>query len=891
MVSSDGWFIAFQCGNAYEEAGVERGIDVMRLRPEGRLQPVGCVPHPIRRDRPLRQPREYSLSTFRCASSILLVPTTDLFFRRVSNQERKRREDFIMLGLMRMSLQGRNRRELLVSAGKVALAAALGGVTTLPEQVLAAASESLAGPMLRFARAEIAKAAEVAAVLAPPVSFSLDPSLGEQAYRIDRGPAGGYRVTGGDMPGAMYGGLDIAEALRLGPAALVRLMTPRLNRPFVSRRGIKYNIPLDLRTPSYSDNSSSAQANIPEVWDASFWRTFLDQLARDRYNMLSLWSLHPFPSMVKVPEFPDVALDDVWRTREPLGPTPLNQVGHGAVPARYLANHEVVKRITIEQKIAFWRDVMRMAAERGIEVYVFTWNVFTYGAEGKYGIDSSMSNPRTVAYMRASVREMVKTYPLLRGFGITAGENMFEAGGVTKEQWLWRTYGEGVRDALKSSPGRDVRLIHRFWQTSNSEIRGNWQDYPGWPATFSFSYKYSQAHMYSDVAPPFVRQIMPLLADGMKTWLTVRNDDVYAVRWGDPEYARQYVLNMPPADKLIGFYMGPDGFTWGRDFLDRASHGRDLGDARRLDIQKHWYSFMLWGRLSYDPTLPVALFEESFAARFPGVDAPRLLAATAAASRIIPQTSRFFWRTNDLEWLPEANARFFTAIMSMDELKLVTDRLAEDEALIASHRPEPAGREPATHFYTVTEFMNGVTMPGAGILNVRQWRDRMLKGLTMQIISPMDVADALTGHAAEALSLVGQLRASSSNTANAELRETLGDCEAMAHLGSYYAEKIRGACQLALFDASGAERDRSAAIAHLEQAGEAWRRYAAIRDAQYLPGFYCRIGWIDLTALATQAAEDVAIARAWRPGTLVFDPDSPDDQRIGMGYQEPVPVR
>ena len=48
-----------------------------------------------------------------------------------------------------------------------------------------------------------------------------------------------------------------------------------------------------------------------------------DAMARDRYNVLTLWNLHPFPSMVKVPEFPDVALDDVWRSREPLDPEPL----------------------------------------------------------------------------------------------------------------------------------------------------------------------------------------------------------------------------------------------------------------------------------------------------------------------------------------------------------------------------------------------------------------------------------------------------------------------------------------------------------------------------------------------------------------------------------------
>src|SRR5581483_8930468 len=285
----------------------------------------------------------------------------------------------------------------------------------------------------------------------------------------------------------------------------------------------------------------------------------------------------------------------------------------------------------------------------------------------------------------------------LRGVGITAGENMPGKPGVTKEQWLWSTYGEGVRDALVGEPDRDFRLIHRFWQTSGEEIRRNWIRYPGWPNRFAFSFKYSWAHMYSEVKPPFITEVMPLLKDlGMKTWLTVRNDDVFALRWGDPDYVRQYVLNMPSKETLEGFYMGPDGFTWGRDFLDRETANQNLGAARPLVMDKHWYSFMLWGRLSYDPTLPDARFVEAFSARFPGTDARRLHAATTVASKIIPQVTRFFWHDTDLRWLPEACARYDSTT--------------------------------GTQLYTVAEFMNGVTMPGTQILHIRQWRYRLTNG-------------------------------------------------------------------------------------------------------------------------------------------------------------------
>ena len=88
-----------------------------------------------------------------------------------------------------------------------------------------------------------------------------------QSYRIER-EGDKLRVIGGDATGAMYGGLDVAEAIRTGTVDSLKNSD---HKPHIER-GIKFNIPLDLRTPSYSDNSTSAQANIPEMWSLEFWQ-------------------------------------------------------------------------------------------------------------------------------------------------------------------------------------------------------------------------------------------------------------------------------------------------------------------------------------------------------------------------------------------------------------------------------------------------------------------------------------------------------------------------------------------------------------------------------------------------------------------------------------------
>lgn len=642
-----------------------------------------------------------------------------------------------------------------------------------------------------------------------------------QAYAIRR--AGSVvAALGADADGAMYGGLDLAEKLRLGT---LESTANSDHAPHLARRGIKFNIPLDARTPTYSDNSDAAQANIPEMWSFDFWRDLLDEMARHRYNILSLWNLHPFPSMVKVPEFPDVALADVKRTTYRMDET-YTHTGSDMVRPELLQNLQTVRTMPMEEKIRFWRDVMQYARSRGIQVWVITWNIFTFGAEGKYGITPDQTNQKTIDYFRASVRELVLTYPLLAGIGITAGEQMREIKGeFSKEKWLWKTYGEGIRDALKQQPGRQFGLIHRYHQTGQDEILNEFREFPG---TFELSFKYSVAHMYSIPNPPFIKDVLKDMPAGRKTWLTVRNDDVYSFRWGNPQYARDYIRNIPGPDKIAGFYMGPDGYIWGREFLARRPQR-----PRQLVMQKQWYSFLLWGRLAYEPDLPDTHFRNIVAAHFPEVSGEALFQAWAEASQVFPLITRFFWGDIDLRWFPEG---------------------------CLSH-PRYRG------YYTVRHFIEGQTMPGSGVLNILEWRKKKLAGESMTGVTPLEIASALEAAAEKALEAIGPMKAE-----RQELRETLGDIRAMSYLARYYAAKIRGAAALALYDRSSEASEKSQAVESLRRALQAWENYAQTYSSQYTtPHLYNRVGFVDMNGLTIKARQDIDIAERWKPGTIAGD--------------------
>jgi hypothetical protein len=548
-------------------------------------------------------------------------------------------------------------------------------------------------------------------------------------------------------------------------------------------------------------------------------------MAVHRYNVMTWWSLQPFPSMVKVPEFPGVALNDVWRTKEKYDDS-FSSKGLNFDRPYLFKNVEIVKKITIDEKIVFWKKVMQMAADRGIDIYLFTWNIFTYGATGKHGITRRQDNDTTIAWFRASVREMIKTYPLLREIGITSGEGMDnkQTGEYANEKWLWKTYGEGIRDGLKDQPGRKFTLVHRFHWASLNEIQKEFKDLP---CRLELSLKYAIAHMYSITNPKFILPAMPLLSSQTQSWLTIRNDDIYSFRWANNEFARSFIKNIPDIEKVAGFYMGPDGYCWGRDYLSKLNGTK----TPPLVIQKQWYSFMLWGRLSYNPDLPDNTFMQHLPQHFPGVNTKELMKGWSAASMIFPWITRFVWGDIDLKWFPEANL---------------------------SH-PSHKG------FYTIKDYVEREPMQGSNIEGILAWAAKKLNGMQSNFVSPLSVADTLEMYSNISFASLSTLP-KPIHQSPTEINQTLSDIQGFALIGKYYAEKIRAACDLALFDATQSENYRKTSLQHLQLAKNFWSRYASVYAIKNKAALYNRVGYVDVEKLKTKVQQDIDMVVKWKAG-------------------------
>jgi hypothetical protein len=619
--------------------------------------------------------------------------------------------------------------------------------------------------------------------------------LGEQAYALrvtGKGENRGYWAIGGGRVGAMYGGIHIGEIVK---AFGLEALKNENQTPYIAKRGIKFNIPLDERQPSHDDRGTAAQTNIAHMWDYEFWKEYLDVLARQRYNVLSLWNKHPFPSMVKLPDYPDVALNDVF-----------NAGGK-------------VKDITIEEKIDLWKKIMDYAYNRGIEVYMITWNIHMNGAGGKYGISENYESETTKDYLRKSVKELFLTYPRLAGIGVTAGENMPDMSDDEKEAWMWETYGKGIQDVQMDQPDRHIRFIHRYWWTSFDKIESRFGQLKD---GFDMSFKYARARTYSSYAPKFAEEeLLPNLPEGMATWWNIRNDDIYNLRWGDPDYVRQFILNFPEGDLTAGYYMGSDRYAWGRESISK-----NPTTPRMIENNKHWYSFLLWGRLGYDPETPNSFFKGLIQNRFPIAPGEKLFTAWQAASEIIPLVNKFHWFSWDYLWWPEAG-------------------------ISTGHGVAIAG------YHDINDFINAPVLEGSNLLSIIDYSEAIVQGQKKEGITPIEVGDMLEAFAKKALKETEGLKGEDNN----ELSETLGDIRATAHLGNYYGKKIKGAAFLKLYMDSKKEEYKTSAIANLEEALSSWQQYAKILDEQYIKMNISMHGIFDWNKIELEVKEDVDIAR------------------------------
>jgi hypothetical protein len=588
------------------------------------------------------------------------------------------------------------------------------------------------------------------------IAIAVEPGEPE-AFAVTR-TAGGLAIVGGDAAGAMYGALQVAEQVRGGTA--VEAIVEQAGAPRFALRAIKFNLPW----MSYRKHEC-LQLHSETCRDLAFWAAFLDMMADNRFNVLSLWNLHPFHYMIRPRDYPEAC--------------PFSD--------EELADWQ-----------GFWRSLMRMAHDRGVQIHLFFWNIFvspafaeahdvaTYSTHWEDYLGDGDPSPLVTAYTRACVRQLIEEYPDLDGLGVAMSERM---GGMTPEErgaWMREAVEAGIRDAGRPI-AYNLRVPHSAGLHNGGTTSGEVQslgrqlleavDLPG-PLWSEVKFNWSHGHSTPKLCmihggPPTDVLWNPPPTKYQLAWM-VRNEDFFILRWGDPDFIRRHIAqNGLPG--VGGYFIGSECYIPARDYITKDSPDKTWTYA----FERQWLFYALWGRLLYEPETPDGVFEAMFHERH-GVDGAELLRLWTMASCVPEEMATFLGFTWDHTLYTEG----FLGLKGF----ITVDKLAECRPV-----------DPVC--MSVAEYVK--------------------RGEKRGLDAPDTIADSVEASAGATLAQSAHL-----GEPTGPLRYEVADIRAWGYLGLYFAAKLRAAIALK-------RGHRDDAMALLRQAAEQWDALIAVTEPLY----------------------------------------------------------
>ena len=579
-------------------------------------------------------------------------------------------------------------------------------------------------------------------------------------------------VTGGDGTGVMYGMFDIREQMESGQ----KTIESRRESPAIPFRAIKFNLPwMSYRT------GEALQLHSETVRDTNFWHEFLDMMAENRFNKLTLWSQHPFHLMVKTQKYPE---------------------------ACGFSDEEM-----IDWK-KFWEYIFREAKNRGIETYIVNWNIFVspefakahgvaeYSIKNDYFINQGDTSEIVKDYIRECVREVINAYPDLTGLAISLGEGM---GGMTpeeREKWLLESIVEGARNA-----SRKIKFIHRIPFSANTGSGGSTSvDMEQMtrrtldtlscfitPMNTELKFNWSHAHSTPKLVKVHGGDITdtywnPLPENYKLAWM-MRNEDFFVLRWGQPEFICKHIAeNAQPY--VNGYYVGSECYIPAKDYITTLP-----GTSWNYAFERQWMFYKTWGRIMYNPQIEDKIFEQAFENRFPGFG-KQLFSAQEKASRV-PLVIASYWNAT---WDFTLYSEGFLTLVN-NEVKLIP--LAE----MAAKKP----MDPS--YLGIQEFLANGEKPVDGK------------------ITPIQLADSVEAFCLKALAEVEKIEPGK----NMDLLYEVTDIRAWSRLGLYFSGKLRAAVDYQKYINTGEKEFHQKAVQNLEKAAENWRELVIITEPVYQP--------------------------------------------------------
>jgi len=429
---------------------------------------------------------------------------------------------------------------------------------------------------------------------------------------------GSLHLTAADERGAMYSLLELVDLITAGRR--FEQIEPARHEPTLKLRAFKFNIPLE---PLFG--GPAVQANTHAFWSLEFWRTFIDALARHRFNMLGLWSRNPFPWMFPLARWPQ---------------------------AHQMSDQQ------FEERRQFWNGLFDHCLARGVDPYIIAADAHLPHdvIQGLHLADehhSSLPRPlsgteqpegETVAeYYRQCIRTLLTTYQQMQGLGILAGAETLDDE-AQRERWLIDAWLAGVAEA-----GREVSLL-RCARTAQ-QVRAVVEQFgPSYDGQLLLGLEPTRARLLSHpqaVCEELKAVVSDQASQDVPISYILGQEDVHCLRWADAGFVRRTIAAVAEAG-AAGMYFGLAGHAWLEDPYHRQA---DLG--WQWEFQKHEDQLCLWGRAAYDKELSDRSAWAVHTSRYGQQMGEQLAKALQTASRIIPAVNRQIGNHRRWRWQAE----------------------------------------------------------------------------------------------------------------------------------------------------------------------------------------------------------------------------------------------
>ena len=136
------------------------------------------------------------------------------------------------------------------------------------------------------------------AIVVPPAVLQRSSQLKPEGYYLVNHNSTSM-VLAACPNGALYGSLELARQLLLGGP----IVDTWVEGARFSYRALKFNMPESPYRPG-----RATEIHAATVRSFEFWRSFLDMMAQNKFNVLSLWQLEPWQYLIQPRHFPKAAL-------------------------------------------------------------------------------------------------------------------------------------------------------------------------------------------------------------------------------------------------------------------------------------------------------------------------------------------------------------------------------------------------------------------------------------------------------------------------------------------------------------------------------------------------------------------------------------------------------